>query len=96
MAHDLRDYNFLEEISGLFGSIFLLLLPNKIHTHVFRQWIFSSTLSYTEDSPGVLILVKLALGVQREGNGLNLWLYCGYISMECVLKFNHCFVMSEL
>lgn len=37
MPHDLRDDIFLEEISRLFGSIFLLLLPNKIHVHVFRQ-----------------------------------------------------------
>lgn len=34
MAHDLRDYVFLEEINGLFDSLFLFLLPNKIHVHV--------------------------------------------------------------
>lgn len=57
MAHDLRDYIFLEEICGLFGRIFLLLLPNKIHVRIFRQRIFSRTLSYTKYSPVVLILV---------------------------------------
>lgn len=37
MAHDLRDYIFLEQTSGLFGRIFLLSLPNKIHVCIFRQ-----------------------------------------------------------
>lgn len=54
--HYLRDYIFLEGIDRLGGNFSLVVLPNKIQVHFCRQYIFSRALSYTGDSPVVLIL----------------------------------------
>lgn len=42
--------------SRLFGSFFLVLLPNKIQVCGFRQRVFSRALSYTGGSPVILVI----------------------------------------